>query len=113
MTVYSSTFMRATIFVIMFMVVISAGCNLVKKEDRTAVLLKTESTTQPELVKEVNRFARVTSLHAKIDLTFEDNSFAVFGSKEVYRQAPGEITVQRPAKILLKVQLPAIHTDVA
>ena len=37
-----------------------------------------------------------------MDLKFEDNSFAQFGSKEVYRAADGEVVVQRPAKILLK-----------
>src|SRR6185503_19482790 len=36
-----------------------------------------------------------------------------FGSKEVYRQADGEVVVQRPAKILLKVQVPIIKSDVA
>ncbi|NMS24533.1 hypothetical protein, partial [Vibrio parahaemolyticus] len=44
---------------------------------------------------------------------FEDNSFAQFGSKEIYRSADGEIVVQRPAKIYLKVQVPIIKTDVA
>ncbi|MCV5926828.1 hypothetical protein OFO11_33555, partial [Escherichia coli] len=62
---------------------------------------------------EVNRFAAVSSLRAKMDLKFEDNSFAQFGSKEIYRSADGEIVVQRPAKIYLKVQVPIIKTDVA
>jgi len=64
-------------------------------------------------MNEINRFASVNSMRAKIDLKFEDNSFAEFGSKEVYRQAPGEIVVQRPGKILLKVQVPLINSDVA
>jgi hypothetical protein len=76
-------------------------------------LLKTENATQSELIKEVNRFARVNSMRAKMDLKFEDNSFAEFGSKEVYRQADGEVVVQRPGKILLKVQVPIIKSDVA
>jgi hypothetical protein len=50
----------------------------------------------------------VDSMRAKMDLKFEDNSFAHFGSKEVYRSADGEIVVQRPASILLKVQVPVI-----
>ncbi len=112
MSLISSKFSRAAIFVIASAIVTATGCNLVKSDQKTAKLLKVESTTQPELVKEVNRFARVTSLHAKIDLKFEDNSFAVFGSKEVYRQAPGEITVQRPGKILLAIQVPAFHSDI-
>ena len=64
-------------------------------------------------MEEVNRFARVNSMRAKMDLKFEDNSFAQFGSKEVYRAADGEVVVQRPANILLKVQVPVIKTDVA
>ncbi len=62
---------------------------------------------------EVNRFASVKSMRAKMDLKFEDNSFAQFGSKEVYRSADGEVVVQRPASIYLKVQVPVIKSDVA
>jgi hypothetical protein len=90
-----------------------AGCNIVKKQSKTAVLLKTEDASQAELISEVNRFAKVDSMRAKVDLKFEDNSFAEFGSKEIYRQAPGEIVVQRPGKIMLKVQVPVINSDVA
>ena len=93
--------------------IFSIGCISVKKEDKTPVLLKTENAGQPELISEVNRFARVNSMRAKMDLKFEDNSFAEFGSKEVYRRADGEIVVQRPGKILLKVQVPIIKSDVA
>jgi len=90
-----------------------SGCNIVKKESKTPVLLKTEIASQAELINEVNRFARVGSMRAKMDLKFEDNSFAQFGSKEVYRSADGEVVVQRPASILLKVQVPVIKSDVA
>jgi hypothetical protein len=64
-------------------------------------------------MSEVNRFAGVNSMRAKMDLKFEDNSFAEFGSKVVFRSAVGEVVVQRPGKILLKVQVPIIKTDVA
>lgn len=93
-------------------IVLSLGCSI-RTERKTAVLLKAEKATQADLMAEVNRFARVTSMRAKMDLKFEDNSFAEFGSKEVYRQADGEVVVQRPAKILLKVQVPIIKSDVA
>jgi hypothetical protein len=89
------------------------GCIKVKQDRETARLLKTENATQAELISEVNRFARVNSMRAKMDLKFEDNSFAEFGSKEVYRNADGEVVVQRPGKILLKVQVPFIKSDVA
>ncbi len=90
-----------------------SGCNVVKTENKTPTLLKTEDATNVQLMAEVNRFARVGSMRAKMDLKFEDNSFAQFGSKEVYRSADGEVVVQRPANILLKVQVPVIKSDVA
>ncbi len=90
-----------------------SGCNIVKKESKTPTLLKVENAEQEQLVAEVNRFARVDSLRAKMDLKFEDNSFAQFGSKEVYRSADGEIVVQRPASIFMKVQVPVLKSDVA
>lgn len=75
-------------------------------------MLKTENAAQAQLVNEVNRFARVNSMRAKMDLKFEDNSFAEFGIAEKYLTADGEIVVQRPANILLKVIAPFIKTDV-
>jgi len=89
------------------------GCNIVKTDKKTPTLLKSEKADQAMLINEVNRFARVNSMRAKMHLKFEDTSFAEFGSKEVYRQADGEVVVQRPGKILLKVQVPFIHSDVA
>jgi hypothetical protein len=88
------------------------GCNIVKTEHPAPTLLKTEDATQAELMAEVNRFASVASMRAKMDLKFEDNSFAQFGSKEEYRTADGEVVVQRPAKIFLKVSAPVIKTDI-
>jgi hypothetical protein len=96
-----------------FLAVFLTGCNIVKKESKAPTLLKTESASQASLMDEVNRFAHVNSMRAKMDLKFEDNSFAQFGSKEVYRSADGEVVVQRPASILLKVQVPVIKSDVA
>lgn len=92
---------------------LSASCISTKSERKTATLLKNENAVQSQLINEINRFARVNSMRAKMYLKFEDNSFAEFGSKEVYRQADGEVVVQRPGKILLKVQVPIIHSDVA
>lgn len=90
-----------------------AGCISPKKKDTTATLLLTTDATHAQLMDEVNRFARVESMRAKMDLKFEDNSFAQFGSKEVYRAADGEVVVQRPGRILLNVKVPVIKTDVA
>jgi hypothetical protein len=105
--------LRVIILILFLSTIFITGCNVVKKESKTAILLKTENATQAQLMDEVNRYARVASMRAKMDLKFEDNSFAQFGSKEVYRSADGEVVVQRPANILLKVQVPVIKTDVA
>lgn len=105
--------LRSYIFIALAAVLLLSGCISVKRPDRTPTLLKTEVADQAHLISEVNRFARVSSMRAKMDLKFEDNSFAQFGSKEVYRSADGEVVVQRPANILLKVQVPVIKTDVA
>ncbi len=93
--------------------VLTGGCISVKQEGSAPRLLKSENATQKDLATEVNRFARVRSMRAKMYLKFEDNSFAEFGSKEVYRSADGDVIVQRPAMILMKVQVPVIRTDVA
>ncbi len=108
---------NSSLHLYIFLFLVSAfflsGCISVKRPDTTPTLLKTEDAAQGQLMAEVNRFARVASMRAKMDLKFEDNSFAQFGSKEVYRAADGEVVVQRPANILLKVSVPVIKTDVA
>jgi len=90
-----------------------SGC--IKPSDKVerAKLLKTENAVQSELENEINRFARVNSMRAKMDLKFEDNSYAEVGLAEKYKTADGEVVVQRPANILLKVQIPIIKSDVA
>jgi len=97
----------------MALTVFSAGCLSVKKESPTPTLLKSETAELKQLQDEVDRFARVASMRAKMYLKFEDNSFAQFGSKEVYREADGEVVVQRPASIFMKVQVPVVKSDVA
>ncbi|HEX8734719.1 MAG TPA: hypothetical protein VF721_05300 [Pyrinomonadaceae bacterium] len=94
-------------------VVFLSGCITPKDKVARATLLKTENANQEYLLGEVNRFARVNSMRAKVDLKFEDNSFAELGIAEKYKTADGEVVVQRPANILLKVQIMVIKTDVA
>lgn len=105
--------LQSYIYVLLACTIFLSGCITVRKPVQTPTLLKTEEATHDELMSEVNRFARVASMRAKMFLKFEDNSFAQFGSKEVYRQVDGEVVVQRPANILLKVQIPVIKSDVA
>lgn len=113
MKFFGSTLSRIGLVLAFGAMILSSACNIVKTDQKTARLLKTEEATQADLMKEIDRFARVASVRAKMNLKFEDNSFAEFGSKEVYRSADGDVVVQRPGKILLKVQVPVIKTDVA
>lgn len=93
--------------------ILFAGCNIVKEKVTTPKLQKSENADIEQLLAEVNRFARINSMRAKMDLKFEDNSYAEIGIAEKYKSADGEVVVQRPASILLKVQVPIIKSDVA
>lgn len=92
-----------------------SGCGLFnpKTTSKTAILLKTENATQADLITKINHLSQVNSLRAKMDLKFEDNSFAEIGIAEKYKSADGEVVVQRPSNISLKVQIPIIKTDIA
>jgi len=57
------------------------------------------------LIAEVNRLAVTKSVHGKVDVQFEDTSFATVGIADKYRQVDGTVTLQRPAKIHLAIQL--------
>ena len=80
-------------------------------KQETATLLKTEDATLAELFTKVNNISRVSSLYGKMDLKFEDNSFAETGIAEKYKTVPGTLVVQRPANILLEIQIPVIYSD--
>ncbi len=105
---------KPTLFLLLFFTaLVISGCGL-KTLDKTPTLLKTTDSTQAELIDEINRFARVDSIRStQVKLKFEDNSFAQFGSKEIYRSADGEIVVQRPGQIILNLKVPVLKTDVA
>ncbi len=103
-----------TILIISTFAIFLSGCSgIVKEKAITPKLLKTENAVPTDLTNEINRFARVNSMRAKMDLKFEDNSFAENGIAEKYKSADGEVVVQRPSNILLKVQVPLIKSDVA
>ena len=93
-----------------------SGCGLFDTHKKVQVpLLLTplvESNTN-QLIAEVNRLASVNSAHGKVDILFEDTSFAEQGVADKYRQADGTITVQRPGKVYLIIQVPFIATDIA
>ncbi|HMS41581.1 MAG TPA: hypothetical protein PKE69_15220 [Pyrinomonadaceae bacterium] len=104
-------FLKVSILII-FAAVLLGGCISPKTKNKSATLLKTVDAPQSQLIGEINRFAKVASMRAKIDLKFEDNSFAELGVAEKYKTAPGELVVQRPANIFLKVQIPFINSDI-
>lgn len=98
-------------------VFLASGCASlfgVKQQVKVPPLLtpiSNASTTQ--LVAEVNRLASVRSLRGKIDIQFQDTSFAESGLAEKYRTADGTVYLQRPGQIYLKIQAPFVGTNIA
>lgn len=82
------------------------------KDNARPILLDVVDATQAQMLDQINQFAKVNSMRAKMDLKFEDNSYAELGIAEKYRTAPGEVVVQRPANIFLKVQVPIVNSDI-
>jgi hypothetical protein len=94
----------------------SSGCGVFgthKKVQVPQLLTPLTEANAAQLIGEVNRLAAVRSLHGKIDIVFEDTSFADSGLAEKYRQADGQLTLQRPGKIYLIIQVPFIAKDIA
>ena len=90
------------------LLLMSTGCiGIIKRKEKgLPILLKTDSTSIEALEGEVSRLASYNSIRAKMDLKFEDNSFAEMGIAEKYRTADAEVIVQRPGKIFLRIQAP-------
>lgn len=90
------------------------ACNLVKKSVEVEKLLTplAEADT-PQLIDMVNKLTSEKSIRAKVDIQFEDTSFATSGIAEKYRTADGTIIVARPGRVYLIVQLPLGIGDIA
>jgi hypothetical protein len=110
---YKKSILQLSLIFIISLCVLASGCISTSEKTQRPKLLKTENATQYHLLSEVNRFAKVSSMRAKVYLKLEDNSFAESGLAEKYKTADGEVVVQRPSNILLKVQIPVIKTDIA
>jgi hypothetical protein len=108
-------FLQSSLILLFLFVAFSSGCGIFspKTKEKSVTLLKVERAPQSQLLEQINRFAKVNSMRAKMDLKFEDNSYAELGIAEKYKTADGEVVVQRPANIWLTVQVPLIKTDVA
>lgn len=86
---------------------VSSGCGLFGTKQRIQVpqlLAPLETANKDRLVQEVNRLSATKSLHGKIDIQFEDTSFAAEGLADKYRQVDGTIRMQRPGRIYLAIQ---------
>jgi hypothetical protein len=93
---------------------LAAACHIVHKPVEVEKLLTPLSDANTaQLFSLVNSMAGVRSIHGKVDIQFEDTSFATSGIAEKYRAADGSITLQRPGKVYLIVQTPVIASDVA
>lgn len=95
---------------------LASGCGLFgthKKVQVPQLLTPLAEVDTARLISEVNRLAAVRSVHGKVDIVFEDTSFAEAGIAEKYKQADGQLTVQRPGKIYLIIQVPFIAKDIA
>jgi len=86
---------------------INSGCALFGTHKRIQVpqlLAPLAEVTKDRLIQEINRLATTRSIHGKIDIQFEDTSFAAVGMADKYRQVDGDITLQRPGRIYLVIQ---------
>lgn len=85
----------------------TSGCGLfgAKRKIQVPQLLAPLAEAKKErLIQEINRLSNVKSIHGKVDIQFEDTSFASSGIADQYRLVDGTLTLQRPAKIYLIIQ---------
>lgn len=87
--------------------VLTSGCGLFgakRKIEVPQLLEPLRVADKNRLIQEVNRLSTVKSIHGKVDIQFEDTSFASSGVADQYRLVDGSITLQRPGKIYLIIQ---------
>src|SRR5438477_5368747 len=85
----------------------AAACSLVHKRVETEKLLTPlAAANTSDLISTVNKLVSVRSIHDRVDIQFEDTSFATSGLSEKYRAVDGSITLQRPGKVFLIIQGP-------
>src|SRR4026208_2261392 len=85
----------------------NSGCGLFGAKKKITVpqlLTPLVKADKDRLIQEVNRLSTVRSIHGKVDIQFEDTSFASSGIADQYRLVDGTITLQRPGKIYLVIQ---------
>lgn len=92
--------------------ILSTACLVHKQVEVEKLLTPMADATTPDLIAAVNRMVSVKSIHGRVDIQFEDTSFATAGIAEKYRTADGSITLQRPGKVYLVIQGP-LAIDIA
>jgi hypothetical protein len=93
--------------VVLSVLLFTSGCGLFQTKTKVKVpqlLSPLANASKNRLIQEVNRLATVKSIHGKVDIQFEDTSFAAVGVADRYRLVDGQITLQRPGKIYLIIQ---------
>jgi hypothetical protein len=98
---------RLLLLPILFAILLNSSCSLFGTHTKVQVpvLLKPlKEANRDQLIQEINRLTTVKSMHGKVDIQFEDTSFAAAGIAEKYRQVDGTVTMQRPGKIYLIIQ---------
>ena len=101
------------VFVISLLL-LNTGCGLFgakRKIEVPPVLTPLEGASKDQLIQEINRLSTVKSIHGKVDIQFEDTSFATVGIADQYRLVDGDITLQRPGQVYLIIQL--LFVDIA
>jgi hypothetical protein len=92
---------------------LAAACQVHKPVAVEKLLTPLKDADSAQLIRVVNNLTAARSLHGKVDIQFEDTSFATSGIAEKYQTADGSITLQRPAKVYLQVQAPLGLAEIA
>src|SRR4029453_5214304 len=106
------TILRLPLLLIVLSIVLSTtACGLFGTHKKVQVpeLLPLSNAPKNQLIQEINRLAAVKSIHGKVDIQFEDTSFASFGIAEKYRLVDANLTMQRPGKIYLTLQFSIVE----
>jgi len=108
----SATLKSLVLFAFVTSLFLSLACMVHKQVEVEKLLTPLADATTTDLIAAVNRMVSVKSLHGRVDIQFEDTSFATAGIAEKYRTADGSITLQRPGKVYLVIQGP-LAIDIA
>ena len=78
---------------------LTSGCGLFgthRKIQVPQLLTPLVEADKARLIQEINRLATVKSIHGKVDIQFEDTSFASSGVADQYRLVDGTIDRSKP-----------------